>query len=123
MGFVHMRHDQPKVLFAREAKRVFNDAEIEPSLEPLSGEVLKYKSSKIGDDARSRWKLLGNNQSAFFEFRVFYPFARAYSSGSPCDVFDRIEMSRKREYRERINVVDSGCFTPMVISSTGWWLR
>jgi len=41
-GFIALRHDEPKNLFGRLASRVFRDVEIEPNLDPLSGEELKY---------------------------------------------------------------------------------
>ena len=77
-GFIHMRHDGPKNLFASLAHKVFKDVEVEPYLEPLTGEVLKLKSANRSDEARSDVRIRGfwgNRKDAFFEFRVFYPFA------------------------------------------------
>ena len=117
-----MRHDEPKDLWAFESKKIFRDVEVEPQLQPLSGERLRHKSAVVSDDARSDVRVggfWGNSQSAFFEFRVFYPHARTYANKKLDAVYKSIALSRKRQYEERINVVDSGCFTPMVMASTG----
>ena len=34
-------------------------------------------------------------------------------------MFLSVEKARKREYEERINVVDNGSFSPMILASTG----
>ena len=117
-----MRHDGPKNLFASLAHKVFKDVEVEPYLEPLTGEVLKLKSANRSDEARSDVRIRGfwgNRKDAFFEFRVFYPFALSYVLLAPDKAFDRVAKQRKREYEERINLVDNGSFTPMIMPSTG----
>jgi len=58
-GFIHMRHDSVKRLFASEAKKCFRDVELEPNLQPLSGEVLNYKSANVKPDARSDVRVRG----------------------------------------------------------------
>ena len=79
-----MRHDGPKNLFASSANKVCNDVEVEPYLEPFTGEVLKYKTANRSGEARSDVRIRGfwskNRKDALFEFRVFYPFAPSYSS-------------------------------------------
>ena len=123
-GFVLMRHDGPKNSFAYHAKQVFNDVEIEPELQPLEGEPLEMKSANRQDDARSdvRVKSFWSRQrNAFFEFRVFYPFAASWRK--KCKTLSRmysiIESARKAEYEQRIREVESSDFTPMIFSSCG----
>lgn len=121
-GFIHMRHDEPKELFAGMASVLWRDVGVEPLLEELSGEVMSYRSAKIEDDCRSDVRVRGfwaKQQNAFFEFRIFYPFASSYLSTSLPALYRRFAKERKREYEERINVVDAGSFTPMIASSTG----
>jgi hypothetical protein len=121
-GFIALRHDEPKNLFGRLASRVFRDVEIEPNLDPLSGEELKYKSANRQPDARSDVRVRGfwgNRKDAFFEFRVFNPFASSFATKSVDAMFSSASQARKREYEERINVVDNGSFTPMILASTG----
>ena len=54
-----MRHDEPKMLWAKKAKLVFNDVEVEPWLEPISGEEFGSKQAKVGDDVRSDVRIRG----------------------------------------------------------------
>ena len=73
-----MRHDEPKEIFASFAKQVFRDVEVEPDLEPLTGEEMKYKSANVQDDARSDVRIRGfwgKTRNAFFDFRAYYAFA------------------------------------------------
>lgn len=117
-----MRHDEPKKLFAQIATEVFNDVELEPLLEPLSGEIMEHKTAKRQPEARSDVRVRGfwgNKQNAFFEFRVFYPFASSYVPHSLSKLYKRFAGTRKREYEQRINQVDCGSFTPMIMASTG----
>jgi hypothetical protein len=121
-GFLLMRHDQPKNLFAKACKSAYIDVGCEPSLEPLTGEIMKYQSAITTDNARSDvrcrsfWTMMRN---AFFEFRVFNPFAKSYSSKTPKQCYRLLAQTRRREYEQRIREVDDGDFTPMIISSTG----
>ena len=55
-----MRHDEPKMLWAKKAKLVFNDVEAEPWLEPLCGEEFGSKRAKMGDDVRSDVRIRGS---------------------------------------------------------------
>ena len=80
-GFIHMRHDEENRLFAALAKEAFRDVEIEPPLTALSGEIFDHKTANMTDEARSDTRVRnfwGNKANAFFDFRVFYPFATSY---------------------------------------------
>ena len=121
-GFIHMRHDGPKKLFAKWCGGCFRDIELEPGLEPLSGEMFIYKSAKKEDEARSDVRVRGfwgNYRNAFFEFRVFYPHAQSYKSTKPQALYKQIARTRRREYGERVLQVEDGDFTPMILSSSG----
>jgi hypothetical protein len=122
-GFINMRHDEPKRLWARLAAEVgFRDVGVEPMLENLTGEEMRHLSARTEDECRSDVRVRGfwrEQQNAFFEFRVFYPFASSYLSTSLPALYKRQANERKRQYEERINRVDCGSFTPMVASSTG----
>ena len=123
-GFINMRHDEPKRLWARLASEVgFRDVGVEPMLENLTGEEMRHLSARTEDECRSDVRVRGfwrEQQNAFFEFRIFYPFASSYLSTSIPALYRKFVKERKREYEERINVVDAaGSFTPMIASSTG----
>ena len=44
-GFIHMRHDDPTDFLASCLKEVHNDVEIEPKLQPLSGESFRHRTA------------------------------------------------------------------------------
>ena len=51
-GFINIRHNNVRDLTARILTEVCKDVEIEPPLLPLTGEVMKHRSAKIGDESR-----------------------------------------------------------------------
>jgi hypothetical protein len=121
-GFVGMRHDEGKKIWAVANSKVFRDVEVEPQLEQLDDETLDYKTANRDQEARSDVRVrgfYGNQQNAFFDHKVFYPFALSYSKKSLASCFQNIEKKCRREYEQRINRVDNGSLTPMVMSSTG----
>ena len=98
-GFIHMRHDREARLFAYEAKKVFKDVELEPQLQPLNGEQFRYKSANISPGARSDVRIRGfwrRQRNAFFDFKVFYPFARSYLAKSPEALYTQAANVKKR---------------------------
>ena len=118
-----MRHTDQQMNWAHACEEAgFRDVEVEPLLIPLEGEQMDHKTAKTEADARSDVRVrgfYGNRQNAFFGFRVFYSFASSYVSETPSQLYERFEKSRAREYEQRINEVDCGNFTPMIMSSTG----
>jgi len=60
-----------------------------------------------------------NQQNAFFDTRIFYPFASSYLFATPSQLYKRVARAKKREYEERINFIEDGSFTPLVMSSSG----
>jgi len=62
---------------------VCHNAAIEPSLQPLSGEIFSHCTTNVVDGARADVKARGfwmAHQDAFFDIRVFYPNASSYRS-------------------------------------------
>jgi hypothetical protein len=121
-GFINMRHDQIKTLLYNEMSEVFRDVQVEPSLTPLSGEVILPASANREPDARSDIRARGfwtEQQSAFFDVRVFYPHAPSYLSRSLSGLCKSFEQEKKRKYSDRILQIDHGSFTPLVFSSCG----
>ena len=117
-----MRHDDQKELFAQTCAEVWNDVQVEPELLPLTGVHMDRKTAKTQADARSDVRVRGfwhKEQNAFFEFRVLYPSASSYLNQSPLELYEHFAQARKLEYEQRINQVDSGSFTPMIMLSSG----
>ena len=78
-GFIHMRHDDPTRFLAKCMKEVHNDVELEPSLQPLTGETLHHQTANTEPDARADIRVRGfwtDGRNAFFDTRVFYPNAK-----------------------------------------------
>ena len=120
-GYVHRRHDQMRNLFATLLDGVANGVHIEPPLQPLTGENLPPSANKE-DEARldvaargfwQRWEM------AFFDIRVFSPFAKSHMQQNLEAVFRSNEASKKRSYNQRVIQIEHGSFTPVVMSSMG----
>jgi hypothetical protein len=121
-GFINMRHDELRNLLASEMKCVLRDVEIEPRLQPLTGEDLHPRSAIITDDARADIRARSfwtNQQNAYFDIRVFYPHASSYLSRSLPSLCVAFEKTKKNQYNDRVIEVERGSFTPLVFSSCG----
>ena len=80
-------------------KAGYRDVALEPRLEPLSGEQMRYKSAITEDEAMSDVRVGGffaKKRNAFFEFRVFNPNARSYMARSPETLHQTFAMARSR---------------------------
>ena len=78
-GFVQRRHDEVRDLFASLLKDVCHDAEVEPHFQTLTGDVLTSSANSCDEarldvSARGFWQ---RGQRAFFDVRVFSPFAKS----------------------------------------------
>ena len=79
-GFVHWSYDDVRDLFASLLKDVCHDVEVEPHLQPLTGEVL-ISSANSSDEARLEVSARGfwqREQRAFFYIRIVNPFAKSH---------------------------------------------
>ena len=121
-GFINMRHDDPTTFLAKCMKEAYHDVELEPPLQPLTGETLRHLTANSEPDARADIRVRGfwtDGRNAFFDTRVFYPHAPSYWSRGLQSLYRKFESDKKREYSERINVVEHGSFIPMVFSACG----
>ena len=122
-GFIHRRHDDVVDLLGRRMKQCYNDVEVEPLLQKLTGEQLtKYKTANRGEGAKSDLRVRDfwtDAKSAFFDVRVFYPHAASHQSKSIKALCKSIALTKKREYEERIVQVEHGNFTPLIFPSSG----
>jgi len=67
-GFINMRHDELRNLLADSVSQVLKDVEIEPRLQPLTGELLLQKTAIRTNDVRSDIRARGfwtEQQNAF----------------------------------------------------------
>jgi hypothetical protein len=96
--------------------------ETEPLLQPLEGEAFENKTANKDDEARSDIKCCGfwsKMRQAYFDIKVVSPFARSNARLEPAQMFKQAEQSKNREYKERIQNVERGDFTPLVFTCTG----
>ena len=108
-------------LFASLLDDVANGVRTEPPLQPLSGEELT-PGSNLEDEARLDVAARGfwqRCEMAFFDIKVFNPYAKSHMKNSLQSVFRTAEQNKKTKYNDRVIKVEHGTFTPVVMSSMG----
>ena len=122
-GFPSIRHNELRDLTANAMTEVCHDVCIEPNLQPLSGESLRYSTSNKEDGARLDIRAAGfwgdKHQQAYFDVRVFNPNACSYRHLTLASAYSRQEKLKRRHYEQRVTQVEHGSFTPLVFSTTG----
>ena len=100
-----------------------NDVGIEPPLQPLDNKPLHFDTANCEDDARLDIVARGfwgrNRRHAFFDIRVFNPFACCYSRSPLSRCYINNEQEKRRAYDERVREVEKACFSPVVFSASG----
>jgi hypothetical protein len=124
-GFIHKRHDGIKDIVAKMLDSVAYDVQIEPALQPLTGEVLPRSANsddegRLDISARGFWQ---RGDKAFFDVRIFNPFAKSHLPVKLKTLFGAQETAKKRDYNERVIRVEHGSFTPIVMSAYGGFGR
>ena len=95
----------------------------EPHLQAVTGEQLTHRTANRDDGARldivaeSFWAR--DRQCAFFDIRVFNPYAQSYRNTPLAQCYRRNEMEKKRAYDERVREIEHGSFSPLVFSTSG----
>ncbi len=105
-GFVHIRHNELRDLDASLLAQVCKDVAIEPSLLPLTGEILALTSANTYDNARLDIKARGfyrQGQTAFFDVRVVNVKAQSYIN-SPTEI-----TLKKAENEKKENTTKGSC--------------
>jgi len=122
-GYRTIQHNEVRDVLAQAMREAGHSAvEVEPALQPLSGEVFEFKSANKEPDARSDIKVSGfwrNMQQAFFDVKVVSPYARSYSRLTAAQLYRMAEKSKMREYSERIREVEFGSFNALVFTTAG----
>ena len=116
-----MRHNNIRDFLSTMLSEVCYDTSKEPMLLPLSGENLNDVAN-ISAEARLDISTRGfwlPGQSAFFDVRVFDPFAQRYKSQSLHKCYISNENEKKRKYNQRVLEVENGSFTPLGFALTG----
>ena len=100
---------------------VCNDVQVEPALQPITGEELARGTNQAPDarldvHCRGFWQ---QQRAAFFHIRVCYPNADSYRDLSPKQIYRIHEKEKKRKHNSRITEIEQGTFTPLVFTMTG----
>ena len=121
-GFQIQRHNRLRDLIAALLQEVCANVSTEPLLQPITGESLGPSANK-DDNARldvcagGFWGI--EQQDAFFDVRVFYPFASSYRQSKLPSVYRQHENKKRREYGQRVREIERGSFTPLVFTTEG----
>ena len=122
-GLPIRRHNEVRNLLASCLRKAGCDTTIEPQLQPLSGEVFLRQTTTTDQEARLDIKANGfwgeGSEEAFFDVRVFNPFASSYRSLPIPTVYVRHEKEKRDRYEERVREVERAAFTPLVFAATG----
>ena len=120
-GLPSIRHNNIREFTAKLLTEVCPNVEIEPALQPLTGERLTSRNAISGDEARLDVRAQGfwgdRGQCAFFDVRVFNPLTPSNSRSSINTTY-RHESLKRRSYKQRVREVEHGPFTPLVFSAT-----
>jgi len=94
---------------------------VEPLLQPLTGETLRFATANRGDEARVDVAATGflgcKHQKAFFDVKVLNDNASSYCGTQVSSLYRRFEREKQRKYEQRIREVEMGSFTPLVFST------
>ena len=120
-GFIIQRHNELRDLEAELLKMVCYDVEVEPGLQPVTGEELNRGANQSHDarldvHARGFWEY---QRSAYFDIRVCHPHADSYKDLTLKQLYMQQENEKKHKYASRILEVEQGTFTPLAFSTTG----
>ena len=125
-GFPTLRHNEVRDLTADMMAEVCHDVCTEPTLQPITGEILRGASAITEDGARldiaasGFWG--GHHERAFFDIRVYNPYAT--TNRQPILTCHRKhENLKKRAYEQRVKEIECGSFAPLVIALTGGTLQ
>ena len=106
-GFIINRHNELRDLTAEILDEIWNDAKIEPLLQPLNGEIFSRRSTIRTDDARADVAARGvwtRGKMAYDDVRVFNPLAKCHQNQTLQDVHRK---KRKRKKNEPITIASS----------------
>ena len=116
------RHNDIRDLTASLISEVCPNTEIEPSLQPLTGESMERRSANTQDDSRLDIRCRGfwqTGQDAFFDIRVFNPLAASNQNATLKSVYRKHEQEKRRCYDQRVREIEHGSFVPLVFAATG----
>ena len=122
-GFPSIRHNELRDLTASVLKETCHGVATEPSLQPITSET--FNAATVNTQEGARLDIVANGfwggafERAFFDVRVFNPFAPSNRHSSLASSYRHHESLKKRHYERRVREVEHSSFTPLVFSLTG----
>ena len=114
-----MRHDNIRDFEANLMRKVCNDVEVEPRLQPLEGEAINgLEGDEVRPDIRARgiWRTA---QNGYFDVRVTNINSLSQQAIPLEKIYEKHEKEKKRQYNDRIMNVEHGTFTPLIFYTNG----
>ena len=124
-GLVIQRHNEIRDLQAELLDMVCYDVQVEPTLQPITGEELARGTNQAPDarldvHCRGFWE---RQRVAFFDIRACHPNADSYRDLSPKQIYSIHENEKKRNYNSRVAEIEQGTFTPWCLQRREGWLK
>ena len=124
-GFPTLCHNEVRDITAGLIKQVAHQVTVEPHLQLLSCEHLRYSTANTEDQtclnvaASGIWR--GQFDCTLIDIRVFNPYAASNCSTSLTTSYAKHKKEKKRTYicEQRVFNVEHVSFVPVVLSSTG----
>ena len=120
-GFVNARHDSIRNFEAHMLKKVCNDVQIEPPLQPVVGMTFR-PSANTSNEARLDVRAKGfwrDGQNAFFDVKVTNAESDSLRHKTVKSVIQSSEKAKKTAYNTRVIEVEQGTFTPIILTVKG----
>ena len=121
-GFTMTRHNEVRDILSDSLRDVCSEVTVEPSLVPVTGEQFELRSASTDSEARldiaASGFFGGRFERAFFDVRIFSPFARS-NQGTLNAVYRRQEQEKRRKYGQRVSELEHASFVPLVFTCTG----
>ena len=122
-GVTSIRHNEVRDFTATLLKEVCYNVQVEPQLQPLTGESFSHKTANTDPCARLDISACGvwggRFERTFFDVRVFNPSAQSNCATPISSTYRKHENEKRRHYEERILQVERASFSPLVLSATG----
>ena len=124
-GFPSLRHNDVRDITANLLSEVSHQVAVEPDIQALSGKQFQHRTANTEDGARLDVRAQGfwgdKHQGAFFDIRVFNPYAPSNCKSTMESVYRIHERKKRHCYERRIldHEVEHGSFTPLVFSPVG----
>ena len=120
-GYIIHRHNEIRDTLAKILEETSRGVKTKPALLSLTAEELNPRIIQ-SDDARLDISAVGfwtRGEQAFFDIRIFNPFALKHRRQNLAKAFISNEAEKKLSYNQRIIEVEHGAVTPLVFSANG----